>query len=244
MKKKIAIVLTLVLTFMAGAAFASASIKLTLNGKEIKTDVQPRMVNNRLLVPVRAAAEATGSAVDWDPKTSTVGIITPENIWDDPFPFEGNYSDRDTGFTKALGILNLYLATYTGSYITVGLPPYSSYVYPITDESTGAPGEHVEGTGAPGDYIPKYEILDARVIGGSKDEPIFEFAVRMWRHSQGDPEGVYDVFVISYIVGFVNNEANHNQGYYVTGQRNIDSKYLKNIVYGHQIKYDPWALSH
>lgn len=240
MKKKIAIVLTLVLTFIAGAAFASASIRLTLNGKEIKTDVQPRMVNSRVLVPVRAAAEATGSTVNWDSKTSSVNIITPENIWDDPFLFEGNYGNADTQFIEALDKLNMYLASYTVSFVTTLLPPYSDYVYPITDNSTFDPPTYFVG-GGPGDYIPRYEILDARIVGGTSDDPTFEFAVRMWRHSQGDPAGVYDVITSSYVVGFVKNE-NH-YGYYVTGHRNIDSKYLKNIVHGNQIKYDPWALS-
>lgn len=39
------------------------------NAEEIILDVAPRLAGNRTLVPIRAAAEGMGAAVDWDAGT-------------------------------------------------------------------------------------------------------------------------------------------------------------------------------
>lgn len=49
------------------------SIHVQLNGENISFDVAPKMVNNRIMVPMRAVFEKLGSRVDWDSQT---GIIT------------------------------------------------------------------------------------------------------------------------------------------------------------------------
>ena len=41
-------------------------IKLLVNGQEVKSDVNPTMLNNRVLVPARALAEALGFEVTWE----------------------------------------------------------------------------------------------------------------------------------------------------------------------------------
>lgn len=61
----IAIIATLVLCLTA-SVFANTAIKLYLNGEEIKTDVEPVLVNNRVLVPIRVISEALGMNVTWD----------------------------------------------------------------------------------------------------------------------------------------------------------------------------------
>lgn len=77
MKKKwltlcfISIMLIAVLT---AASFASDSIKLYVNGQEIKPDVPPQIINDRVMVPVRWAAEALGAVVEWDSNNRTVVI--------------------------------------------------------------------------------------------------------------------------------------------------------------------------
>lgn len=45
-----------------------------INGKPLAMDVDPINVNGRVLVPVRAIAEALGCKVDWDGDTQTVKI--------------------------------------------------------------------------------------------------------------------------------------------------------------------------
>jgi len=51
---------------------ASSTIKVTLDGKEISLDTQPRIVNNRTLVPYSGIVSALGGKASWDAKTKTV----------------------------------------------------------------------------------------------------------------------------------------------------------------------------
>ena len=56
-------------------AFADISqIKLTINGKQIQSDVAPQMINGRVFVPVRLVSENLGAKVDWDSVNNTVII--------------------------------------------------------------------------------------------------------------------------------------------------------------------------
>lgn len=55
-------------------------VTVTVEGKEIAFDSAPYInADNRLMVPLRAIAEALGAAVGWDPRTQTVTIARPEN---------------------------------------------------------------------------------------------------------------------------------------------------------------------
>jgi len=51
------------------------NIQITVNGKHLSPDVPPRIINNRVMVPIRLVAEALNSRVEWDNKLNTV-IIT------------------------------------------------------------------------------------------------------------------------------------------------------------------------
>lgn len=48
--------------------------QVILNGKPVSFTVSPRMVNNRLLVPLRSVFEAIGSTIKWDQATQTASI--------------------------------------------------------------------------------------------------------------------------------------------------------------------------
>lgn len=49
---------------------------MKLNGREIKIDATPQIVNDRTMVPVRFVAEAVGSQVKWVGETKTVQICS------------------------------------------------------------------------------------------------------------------------------------------------------------------------
>lgn len=81
MKKKLLLVLVLV-TLLVGsvsAVSASSPAQLFFNGKELKTDVPPQIVDGRLLVPVRVVSEALGAIVTWDAENNSVAIESKEN---------------------------------------------------------------------------------------------------------------------------------------------------------------------
>ena len=57
---------------------AENNIKVRLGDELIKFDVQPQLINNRTMVPLRAIFEALGATVDWNGDTQTI-ISTKED---------------------------------------------------------------------------------------------------------------------------------------------------------------------
>lgn len=53
-------------------AMASDNIKVKLGGELIQFDVQPQLINNRTMVPLRAIFEELGATVEWNSETQTV----------------------------------------------------------------------------------------------------------------------------------------------------------------------------
>jgi len=75
LKRRLGFALLFILLFaVAGVAYASAPITLLVNGKTITTDVAPQIINGRVMVPIRAVAEALDADVAWNPATNTVSI--------------------------------------------------------------------------------------------------------------------------------------------------------------------------
>ena len=76
MNKKIVKLMTgAVLLLCLGAfALAASPIKLFINGKEIATEVSPKIIDGKLLATLRVIAEAFGATVEWDEKTKSLSI--------------------------------------------------------------------------------------------------------------------------------------------------------------------------
>ena len=73
MKRKIISLLLLVFILFALCTYASEPIVVFINeGDPISFDVQPQIVNNRLLVPMRAIFEELGASVEWHADTMTI----------------------------------------------------------------------------------------------------------------------------------------------------------------------------
>ena len=77
MKKRIiAIFMALSLSAAPVAALAADDdIKVMLDGERIAFDVQPQIIDERTMVPLRAIFEALGASVDWDQETQTVTAV-------------------------------------------------------------------------------------------------------------------------------------------------------------------------
>lgn len=75
MKKKLSIVLlSLAMAFNTCSlvGYADNGISVTLNGEALTFDVQPQLIDNRTMVPLRKIFEAMGAIVDWNNNTQTV----------------------------------------------------------------------------------------------------------------------------------------------------------------------------
>ena len=68
MNKKLYILFTTILVLSFGIftnVYAESPVKININGKEVKTDVDPYIKNGRTMVPVRFISEALGAEVDY-----------------------------------------------------------------------------------------------------------------------------------------------------------------------------------
>ena len=70
------------------ASMGSKSLYLTIGSTEIlvsgetkTTDVAPKIVNDRTLVPIRVVSESFGASVEWDDKTNTVNIASKQGFY-------------------------------------------------------------------------------------------------------------------------------------------------------------------
>lgn len=65
--------LLLILVFIhLTSGSASANIRLLIDGHEISSEVAPKMINERIIVPLRPIAEALDLRVNWEEATQTV----------------------------------------------------------------------------------------------------------------------------------------------------------------------------
>jgi hypothetical protein len=109
------------LGIFAAVAFADNPVKLIVNGREIKPDVAPQIINGRTMVPVSWVAEALGADVQWDEKQRIVRLNfgeLPQPVqerWQYPKPCGGElsigYLGREANFLlPVVATLNDFLA--------------------------------------------------------------------------------------------------------------------------------------
>lgn len=60
----------------SGVATAAEQIKLFINGKEMRTDVAPSIVNGRILVPLRVISESLGADIYWNQDNKAVNVLS------------------------------------------------------------------------------------------------------------------------------------------------------------------------
>lgn len=76
MKKLSKIILIMSLLFLIPiTANAERKIKLIIGGKEIKSDVNPVIIDGRTMLPVRTVFEAIGAMVEYDNSTKTITAV-------------------------------------------------------------------------------------------------------------------------------------------------------------------------
>lgn len=70
--KRIMMFILAIIALHTGVVSADESIRVLVDGQNLKSDVHPTLVNGRTLIPVRAIFETLGLTVGWDPVTRTV----------------------------------------------------------------------------------------------------------------------------------------------------------------------------
>lgn len=76
-KYLMSLLIGLMLLMVTPFAYAEDPVKIFVNSQELKSDVPPQVINDRVMVPVRFVAEALGAGVVWS--DSSVYIATNES---------------------------------------------------------------------------------------------------------------------------------------------------------------------
>lgn len=82
--------------------FANMHITIKIDGKEIVSEVEPQLVQNRTLVPLRVITESIGADVEWLQESQTVEIVSPYK------KFLSSYADEGMYIKQAEDILPLF----------------------------------------------------------------------------------------------------------------------------------------
>ncbi|MEK4003225.1 copper amine oxidase N-terminal domain-containing protein [Paenibacillus sp. FSL H3-0333] len=72
--------LALTLVFSAGAFAATVAPKIIVNGNQVKTQTQPKIINGTVYVPIRAVAEGFDASIQWDNKSKIVYVDSDPNF--------------------------------------------------------------------------------------------------------------------------------------------------------------------
>lgn len=92
------------------------NIKVAINGKEIKMDSQPFLLNNTTYVPLRVVSENLGVKVNWNSKTNTVEIVNGSDTKAAQLP--NNYQEIEyTDGSKYIGEVKNGMANGFGTLI-------------------------------------------------------------------------------------------------------------------------------
>lgn len=67
-----AFLLLLILCFTISISSAPDKVRVQLNGVEIKFEVDPQIINNRTMVPLRAISDAIGATLLWSGENSSI----------------------------------------------------------------------------------------------------------------------------------------------------------------------------
>ncbi|MDD3853658.1 MAG: copper amine oxidase N-terminal domain-containing protein, partial [Syntrophomonadaceae bacterium] len=94
------------------SGMAADSIRIFIDNREIAAEVQPVIVNDRTMVPLRVISENLGMTVDWDEDTRSVFITSPGKF------IPGEYIDRSLSDSNNISIF------LDGVYIESEVKPF------------------------------------------------------------------------------------------------------------------------
>ena len=79
-KLLLTVVLIAALISCQSLVFADSEISVILDGEQLQFDVQPQLINDRTMVPMRAIFEALGCSVDWVEENQLIIAVKGELI--------------------------------------------------------------------------------------------------------------------------------------------------------------------
>ncbi|WP_120462393.1 copper amine oxidase N-terminal domain-containing protein [Paenibacillus aceti] len=170
MKRKLMITVLLIFTLtslLIGGALASGKISIVVNGQTIKTDVSPRNVDGRVMVPISTISKALGANVSWDSKTQTVVI-----------------NQKNAASASGSDLWKEELDLTGGDWAEIASPIYQYLVaYNIRDEASEEVWNKIvspdyKGISFPGGGVYP-SILDIKFIDAKKVEGAEQYKVRV-----------------------------------------------------------------
>ncbi|WP_139490968.1 copper amine oxidase N-terminal domain-containing protein [Brevibacillus dissolubilis] len=176
-------------TLTAGVALADAQpIKLIINGLKLSLqEASPKIIDSRTYVPLRVVSEKLGAQVNWDAKTRTIEVKSPEakstNLRIQQLEAALTpHTPKDAIKTYAEGV-----KTRNGALQYVALSPELKQESKKDFESSN----WVTGVSSP--WIDKYEILKEV----KKDEKTYQYSIK---YSLATSTGPYKDVTETYLV--------------------------------------------
>ena len=80
MKKILCIIIAVFVLFCCSSVSAESSVKVIIDDNEIEFDVEPQIINDRVMVPMRKIFEALHSSVEWIEETQMIMSVNGSKI--------------------------------------------------------------------------------------------------------------------------------------------------------------------
>jgi|GEM_PF-1131582 len=165
MTKKVIVLIALgIFVFWAGSAYGAGTIRLIVNGNEIKSDPPAQIVNGRTMAPIRFVAEALGAKVNWDANNRNVQVDMPlinvnNNIWTDQYSYD-DYVSPDVTVLEYIAAIRGRNPDRAKLLSTPNDPDYTAK-YNVSDFSltgTEIPSQYTMGSS----QVTHFEFIDGR----------------------------------------------------------------------------------
>ncbi|MDR1541121.1 MAG: aldo/keto reductase [Clostridiales bacterium] len=148
-----------------------------LNNESVVLDVEPVIINNRTMLPIRFIAESFGYAVGWVGRTQTVTIIKAENA-DASFDFKSRSVALNNGVE--MPIVGIGMFTLTPEQAENSVYHALSYGYKLIDTANAYNNEEGVGAGIARAGVAREEIFvttklwptDYEDVDGAVDETL------------------------------------------------------------------------
>ena len=80
MKKILCIITVAFFLLCCSSVYAESSVKVIIDNNEIEFDVEPQIINDRVMVPMRKIFEALHSRIEWIEETQMIMSVTGSKI--------------------------------------------------------------------------------------------------------------------------------------------------------------------
>lgn len=170
---------------LVSVAIADIPMRFIINGRELKPDIKPQIMNGQVMVPIRWLAEALGASLEWDREFNIIRVSTNPGQPEDSQPLPAVFKNAAGKFQ------GVEIPVYVPAYLP-GTGPYrliqfnsskNGYSFEIVRADKTSPP--VDGTS---DVV---SMADSVVTMSASDQPFSPFPAELKHFAI--PSGTVDI---------------------------------------------------